>query len=699
MYCLYPSLMRIILSCLFIVISAGSSYASVLYTTPAVFPPPDRLIVTWAESVNGAGEKEFSGALDEVKKGNYTIALNRFEQIISNHPDSEAASISSLYAGSIYRRLALKDDKKDEKMLMNGLKSFQYAIRTYPVKEKGKVPVILLEMGNIYLDLNLIAEAKGYFNRVIQEFPSAEFAAKGQYMLAMTNMKEGNYNDALSNLSLVMIKYNRQMERERVFLTGEIFFLLNEFGDSKKYFDEGLRKWPAYVKGNPGILHNYSECQFQNGEIKKAREGFLTLYNLYPSDKHAGFALKRAGETFSLARNYPVAERIFLDVINYYPESDEAYSSMLALGDLRFQSDSAAGATGSPASASIDTFNQDSLKYYNDVEGLSDNDVLVDMARFKKARVLERQGKYQEAFNVYNALIGHSDKSLNTEVSEALSNAVEMIGMKINDRLDRGDKLGVLKLYQSYYKNNLKHVKDEALLMKIAVIHEGLNLYKDAHMIYDVIGNRDGSMRETALFNAGKLYAQSGDDRRSVDLLKRFISEYPKSRRVNEASALAGYGYYNLKEYEKAGNQLYSVMRDAPYRYPDVYIKLAAILQTSAQYEDSVAVLRDMLRGVSRQTDTDSVSQGYILLGNAYYSMQRYQEAMDAYSAGIKGGDVKGGADTVEFMIGDCLFRLGRAGEAKKVFSRLSAGADNLVKQVSEERLKDIAFAGEDLSL
>src|SRR3990170_4118252 len=241
MYCLYPSLMRIILSCLFIVISAGSSYASVLYTTPAVFPPPDRLIVTWAESVTGAGEKEFGGALDEVKKGNYIIALNRFEQIISNHPDSEAASISSLYAGSIYRRLALKDDK----MLMNGLKSFQYAIRTYPVKEKGKVPVILLEMGNIYLDLNLIAEAKGYFNRVIQEFPSAEFAAKGQYMLAMTNMKEGNYNDALSNLSLVMIKYNRQMERERVFLTGEIFFLLNEFGDSKKYFDEGLRKWPA----------------------------------------------------------------------------------------------------------------------------------------------------------------------------------------------------------------------------------------------------------------------------------------------------------------------------------------------------------------------------------------------------------------------------------------------------------------------
>ena len=235
--------------------------------------------------------------------------------------------------------------------------------------------------------------------------------------------------------------------------------------------------------------------------------------------------------------------------------------------------------------------------------------------------------------------------------------------------------------------------------MDLAVMNESLHLFKDSHMIYDIIVHRDGSRREQAMFNTGNLYARSGDDRMSVDHLGRFISEYPKSGKVNEARALIGYGSYNLKEYEKASNHLYAVMRDAPYRFPDVYIKLATMLLNRAQYEDSIAVLRDMLGGVRKQTDRDTLSQGYILLGNAYYGMQRYQEAMDAYMAGIKGADLKEGTDTVEFMIGDCLLRLGRAGEAKKVFSKLTDGTNKLIKQVSEERLKDIVFGAEDLTM
>ena len=699
MYCLYPFLMRIILACMFIVITVSSSYGSVLYTTPAFFPPSDKIIVTWTESVTGAGENEFREALSEFKKGNYTVALKQFEQLISNHPNSEAAHTASLYTGSIFHWLAIKDEKKDERMLMSGLRSFQMSIRTNPLKEKKNIPAILLEIGNIYLELNLYAEAQGNFKRVIQEFPSTDFSIKGQYLLAMAKMKNGAYNDALLDLNLLMLKHKTEMERERVLLTGEILLLLNEFGDSKKYYDEGLGKWPEYVKGNPKILHDYSECQYQNGENLKAREGFLTLYNLYPAGKYAGFALKRAGETFVLARNIPVAERIFLDVISFFPESTDAFASMLALGDLKLQSHSVANSIANTTSKSLDTFNEDSLKYYKDVETLSGNDAMIDMARFKTARVLESQGKYQEAFSVYNELIGHPDKSLSNEASEALSNAIDRIGIQIRDRLKQGDKPAALKLYLAYYKNNLKHIKDEGLLMDIAVMNENLYLFKNAHMIYDVIIHRDGSRKDQALFNAGNLYARSGDDRKSVDHLGRFISEYPKSERVNEARALLGYGLYNLKEYEKASNNLYAVMRDAPYRYPDVYIKLATILQNRAQSEDSIAVLRDMLGGVRRQADSDTISQGYILLGNAYYGIQKYQEAMDAYRAGIKDTDLKEGTDTVEFMIGDCLLRLGRAGEAKKVFSRLTAGTNKLIKQVSEERLKDIVFWSEDLTM
>ncbi len=679
--------MRIILVCLSIFLSVSGAYASVLYTTPAIFPPPDKLIVSWSQSVKGAGEEAFREAVSEFKKEEYGIALDKFESLLISHPNSEVSSIAALYLGSIYHWMAVKGGKKDARMLMSALKSFQNAIRTYPAKEKSEAPLMLLEIGNIYLDLNLMAEAKGSFNRVIQEFPSKEYAAKGQYMLALSNMKEGNYNDALSELNVLDVKYGGVMEKERIFAAGEILFALHEFGESKKYYDDGLRRWPAYVKGNPRVLFNYSECQFQNGELLRAREGFLTLYNLYTRDEHAGLALKRAGETFSLARNSSIAEMIFLDVITYFPKSNDAYASMLALGDLKL------------LSKSVDKFYQDTLKYYKDVETLSGNEGLVASARHKTAGVLEDQGKYLQALGMYIELLGQSDKSLNNEILVSLNNIIDKIGTHIEERLSRNDRIGALKLYQTYYRNNLRYVKNEELLMKIAVMQEDNNLHREASHIYEKIIEYNGSRKEQALFRLGRLYVLTGDDRKAVDMLGRYITEYPKGVNVTEARALAGEGHHNLKEYEKASSHFYAVMRDAPYRYPYVYIRLADILQNTGQYHESSDVLRDMLRGVQKNQDYDLFAQGYVSLGNAYYGMHMYQDAIDAYRTGLTKGDLKEGAETVEYMIGDCLFRLGRTDEAKKVFSRLSSGTNSLVKQVSEERLKDIDSVAQDMTM
>ena len=111
---------------------------------------------------------------------------------------------------------------------------------------------------------------------------------------------------------------------------------------------------------------------------------------------------------------------------------------MLALGDLKLKSKSA------------DTFNDDSLKYYKDVETLSGNDLLVARARYKTAGVLEKHGKYQQALSIYLDIIGHPDKSLNDEISQLLTNIIDKIGMQIEDRLGRSNRLGALKLYQTY---------------------------------------------------------------------------------------------------------------------------------------------------------------------------------------------------------------------------------------------------------
>ena len=42
-----------------------------------------------------------------------------------------------------------------------------------------------------------------------------------------------------------------------------------------------------------------------------------------------------------------------------------------------------------------------------------------------------------------------------------------------------------------------------------------------------------------------------------------------------------------------------------------------------------------MLRGIQKNQDIDLFSQGYVSLGNSYYGMNRYQDAIDAYRSGV----------------------------------------------------------------
>ena len=667
--------MNIVLTCLLILFSADITEAALLYKVPADFSVKDE-VIKWPQGVQGSGSSEFKEALGSYKKGDYNLALSQFRLLAEKFPGSDAAATANMYAGSIYYKMAAIEGKKDSKLLMNALQSFQKAVRYYSGEKYA--PAILLEIGKIYLDLNFMAEASGSFKRVIKEYSATEYAAEGRYLLALSYMGEGSYNEALFEYKILAIRYPGKLEKERVFGTGEVFLSLHEFGEAKKFYDEGLRRWPAYIKVNPKVLFNYSECRFQNGEFTEARDGFLTFYNIYPKSKEAGAALNRVGYTYMLERKFGIAEKIYAYVLELFPKSRDAFVGMLALGDVKLSSNSG------------DISYQDALKYYKDVEDLSGDEGLILKARYSMGRVFETEGKYRKALNVYTELLGITEESVRKEASYSLNNLIGKIGREMEERLRRSDHLGAVRLYQTYYKNILEHVKDESLLMRVAEAHEKLLLYNDTSIIYQKIIERNGWGKEIALFESGRLYARMGDDRKAVEVIGSYLEDYPNGERAVDARVIIGEGLYNLKEYEKGANVFYSVMRDAPYRYPAIYIKLSDIMQKTGQHEESVNILTDLIKHSQTKQEGDLLSQVYISLGNAYFSIRRYQDALDAYTAVVENSKSEDETAFARLMMGDCLVRLGRKDEAKEIFSMLKGSAKGIVKQFSEERLKDM---------
>lgn len=666
-----------IITCLFLLLHAAPLEASVLSAIP-VEPPPEEEASPWPDNVRGEGSEVFSKAVSYYKQGNYSEALKQFRALISRYQGSETAGVATLYAGSITFKMATMEGNKDGRQLMNAIELFQEGVRGYP--DSKNIPGAIIEIGKIYLEMNLIIEARGSFNRVLKEYPSTRYAAEALYRSALTYERESKYREALSQYTMLSMRYAGEMERERIFGMGMVFTLLHEFGEAKRFYEDGLKRWPGYLKGRPDILFNYSECQFQNGEFSMAREGFLIFYNLYPRSKEAGIALNRVGDTYLFEQKGAVAEKMYMNVLRLFPESEDALVSKLALGDIKFLSPSGDG------------LYQDALKYYKEVEGSSGEEALVLKARYKIGKVREARGESQNALAIYSELLDKTDGPMHKEVSSSFYNLAGKIGKEIKGNLSRHDYFGVVKTYQAYYKNFIDRISDEELLMEIAEAHRRLLLYNEASDLYQKIIHRNSVKNELALFKAGELYSSMGDHTRAIETLARYIADYPKGGRDVNARVLMGESHYILKEYEKAANYFYTVMRDAPYRYPSVYLKLSNILQRSGQYEDGANILTDIIKHLSKERDSALLSTAYIALGNAFYGLERYQEALVAYRSGFDNGASEDESGMVQLMMGDCLLKLNKRDDAQKIFTALSEKSTGLIKQLSEERLKDIAL-------
>ena len=103
-------------------------------------------------------------------------------------------------------------------------------------------------------------------------------------------------------------------------------------------------------------------------------------------------------------------------------------------------------------------------------------------------------------------------------------------------------------------------------------------------------------------------------------------------------------------------------------------------------------ILDDMLMHAKKGKDDGYRQTAYISLGNSYFGLEKYQDALDAYRSALNYKSIKEDSDTVQFMIGDCLMRLNKKEDAKRIFAKLADGSTGLIKQISEERMKDIAL-------
>lgn len=119
-------------------------------------------------------------ASDDMKAGNYPLAISEFSQLLENFPKSDLADDARYWLGECYY---------NQKDFANAIESFQRVIADYPNSEK--VPAATLKLGYALLEMNDRTNGVQRLRALIEDYPKSEEAAQAKRRLRDLGSRSG----------------------------------------------------------------------------------------------------------------------------------------------------------------------------------------------------------------------------------------------------------------------------------------------------------------------------------------------------------------------------------------------------------------------------------------------------------------------------------------------------------------------------
>lgn len=112
----------------------------------------------------------------------------------------------------------------------------------------------------------------------------------------------------------------------------------------------------------------------------------------------------------------------------------------------------------------------------------------------------------------------------------------------------------------------------------------------------------------------------------------------------------------------------------------------AEINYNMGKYDEAIKLLKDLIKsGPKNQIVTDAA---YLRLGTAYYNKGDWRQAVDYLSNLDKEGNPY--RDQAELYVAQSLEKLGKSGEAEKMYKQLLSGPENDMKFQIQKKLKSV---------
>lgn len=137
----------------------------------------NRAVATLSPKLAQEGQK-FQAALGLVQQTQYAQAIQAFQQFITQYPKSPQVGEAYFWIGEC--RFAQKD-------YAQAIKDYQKFVDKHPKADKS--PVAVLKQGDAFLQLQMVDEAKVFYKKILQDYPSSNEANQARGKIAALEQK------------------------------------------------------------------------------------------------------------------------------------------------------------------------------------------------------------------------------------------------------------------------------------------------------------------------------------------------------------------------------------------------------------------------------------------------------------------------------------------------------------------------------
>lgn len=350
------------------------------------------------------------------------------------------------------------------------------------------------------------------------------------------------------------------------------------------------------------------------------------------------------------------------------------------------------------------------LTYLDQVRG---NEQYGVSANFFTAKIKLEEGKYSEVIALAQSELSDEKTETNSAFYQLIGEAYALQGQadKSSNYFSRAIELHPGKPSAAlYYQAGVTNFKLGLKTKAIAYLTEaGIRSGDYAHLsafqlarLYTSLGEKDKalaayieasassdpSLREESTFKAGKLQVDQENFSEGINYLKDYLDQYSGGKWEQEAQHMLAEAYLRTSNYDQAIDHLQEVgISTASQKaiYQKVTYQKAQLLFNDTKFDESNKWFQESLKYPS---DIDLANQAWFSIGEIYYHLGRFEDAIRAYRS-----QNKPTAET-HYGIAYSNYNLNKYPQAITYFKRvLDLNPSRKLKEDTEVRLADCYYA------